>query len=80
MIWDRCRMCSGHAHARMIVAPQSEGTVRGREQHVERKIRLWVVQQERNRLSVPAPERDTARPAERTEQQRLQAAARANKR
>jgi hypothetical protein len=24
--------------------------MRGSEQHVERKIRLWVVQQERNRL------------------------------
>ncbi len=25
--------------------------MRGREQHVERKIRLWVAQQERKRLS-----------------------------
>lgn len=54
--------------------------MRGREQHVERKIRLWVVQQERDRLTVPVPERDGQRPTERTEQQRLQAAARAGKR
>jgi hypothetical protein len=64
----------------MIVAPQPEGTMRGREQQVERRIRLWVVQQERDRLSVRAPERDRAQATERTEQQRLQAAARANKR
>jgi len=29
--------------------------MRGREQHVERKIRLWVVQQERNRLRERQP-------------------------
>jgi len=54
--------------------------MRGREQHVERKIRLWVVQQERERLSKRAPERVDARAEERTEHQRLQAAARATKR
>ena len=80
MIWDLCRMCARRVRASMIAAPQSEGTMRGREQQVERRIRLWVVQQERDRLSVRALERDSARATERTEQQRLQAAARANKR
>ena len=54
--------------------------MRGREQHVERKIRLWVVQQERERLSQRATERVEPRAEERTEHRRLQAAARANKR
>ena len=54
--------------------------MRGREQHVERKIRLWVVQQERERLSQRAPERAEERAEERAGHQRLQAAARANKR
>jgi hypothetical protein len=54
--------------------------MRGREHLVERKIRLWVVQQERDRLSVRASERVDARAAERTERQRIQAAARATKR
>ena len=54
--------------------------MRGREQQVERRIRLWVVQQERDRLRVRAPERESAQATERSEQQRLQAAARANKR
>ena len=54
--------------------------MRGREQPVERRIRLWVVQQERDRLSARAPERDTAQASGRTEQQRLEAAARANRR
>ena len=46
--------------------------MRGREQHVERKIRLWVVQQEHNRLregaaprlGVPATERTEAQPSQ----------------
>ena len=54
--------------------------MRGREQHVERKIRLWVVQQERERSSKNGPERVNARADERTEHQRLQAAVRANER
>lgn len=54
--------------------------MRGREQHVERRIRLWVVQQERARLSARTPERDSERATERTDEQRLQAAARAGKR
>jgi hypothetical protein len=34
--------------------------MRGREQHIERKIRLWVVQQERDRLrESPADRLDT---------------------
>ncbi len=37
--------------------------MRGHEQHVERKIRLWVVQQERNRLRDSQPGRADA-PAE----------------
>jgi hypothetical protein len=54
--------------------------MRGREQTVERRIRLWVVQQERERLSKRASGRVDPRPEERTEHQRLQAAARAGKR
>jgi hypothetical protein len=42
--------------------------MRGHEQHVERKIRLWVVQQERNRLRETQPERFDARSSERAEQ------------
>ena len=53
--------------------------MRGREQHVERKIRLWVVQQERNRVSERSSERPDARADERTERLQLEAAARANK-
>ena len=34
--------------------------MRGSEQHVERKIRLWVVQQEHNRLREVRPERPVA--------------------
>lgn len=37
----------------MVSSQHEKGStaMRGHEQHVERKIRLWVVQQERNRLS-----------------------------
>jgi len=54
--------------------------MRGREQHVERKIRLWVAQQERNRLRERASERLDSRADERTERLQLEAATRANKR
>ena len=54
--------------------------MRGRGQNVERKIRLWVVQQERERLRERAPERVDPRAGEASERRRLQAAARANKR
>jgi hypothetical protein len=42
--------------------------MRGHEQHVERKIRLWVVQQERNRLSDIQTDRIDASGEERSEQ------------
>jgi hypothetical protein len=42
--------------------------MRGHEQHVERKIRLWVVQQERNRLREIQPDRIDATGDERSEQ------------
>jgi hypothetical protein len=51
--------------------------MRGREQHVERKIRLWVVQQEHNRLREAQPERFEAATSERTDQRRPDADARA---
>jgi hypothetical protein len=54
--------------------------MRGNEQHVERKIRLWVVQQERNRLREVRPERLDARAAERTEQPRADADAQTRER
>jgi hypothetical protein len=54
--------------------------MRGHEQHVERKIRLWVVQQERNRFREVRPERLDARTAERTEQRRTDAGAQARER
>jgi hypothetical protein len=41
--------------------------MRGHEQYVERKIRLWVVQQERNRLPEMQPNRIDAAGAERSE-------------
>jgi hypothetical protein len=40
--------------------------MRGFEQRVERKIRLWVVQQERNRLRESRGERATTRADEST--------------
>jgi hypothetical protein len=42
--------------------------MRGHEQHVERKIRLWVVQQESNRLREIKAERTDVPSEERTEQ------------
>jgi len=42
--------------------------MRGHEQHVERKIRLWVVQQERNRLREGQADRIDAMSDERSEQ------------
>jgi hypothetical protein len=41
--------------------------MRGTEQHVERKIRLWVVAQERNRRREIQEQRHDTRTAERTE-------------
>ncbi len=54
--------------------------MRGREQHVERKIRLWVVQQERNRLRESQPERIAAQGDDGAEQRRLELDARAHER
>ncbi|MGA2756829.1 MAG: hypothetical protein ABSF58_05720 [Solirubrobacteraceae bacterium] len=54
--------------------------MRGHEQHVERKIRLWVVQQERNRLREVQPQRLDAQANERTEQRRTDADAQARER
>jgi hypothetical protein len=51
--------------------------MRGHEQHVERKIRLWVVQQESNRLRETQPERFDARGSERAEPRRADADAQA---
>ena len=42
--------------------------MRGHEQHVERKIRLWVVQQERNRLRDSQTDRIDASGRKRSEQ------------
>ncbi len=42
--------------------------MRGHEQHVERKIRLWVVQQERKRLRETQPEHTDATVDQRSEQ------------
>ena len=47
---------------------------------MERRIRLWVVQLERERLNERPPEPVDPRDDERMERRRLQAAARANKR
>jgi hypothetical protein len=44
--------------------------MRGNEHHVERKIRLWIVQQERNRLREARPERRQAPADERKQQGR----------
>ncbi len=54
--------------------------MRGREQHVERKIRLWVVQQERNRLLETQAERFHASSNERADQRLPDADARAPER
>jgi hypothetical protein len=50
--------------------PHQKGStaMRGHEQHVERKIRLWVVQQERNRLREGQADRIDAMSDERSEQ------------
>jgi hypothetical protein len=49
-------------------APEGIDTMRGHEQYVERKIRLWVVQQERNRLRDGQADRIDAMSDERSEQ------------
>jgi hypothetical protein len=54
--------------------------MRGREQHVERKIRLWVVQQERNRLLETQTQRFDASSNERADQRRPDTNARAPER
>ncbi|MGA2006845.1 MAG: hypothetical protein ABSH27_04715 [Solirubrobacteraceae bacterium] len=51
--------------------------MRGHEQHVERKIRLWVVQQERNRLRETQPDRFDAQTSERAEPRHADADAQA---
>ena len=54
--------------------------MRGHEPHVERKIRLWVVQQERNRLAETQPERVEPQGNERAEQRRRDVDASAHER
>ncbi len=54
--------------------------MRGHEQHVERKIRLWVVQQERNRLRETRSQRIDVPPDERADQPRPDVDARARER
>jgi len=54
--------------------------MRGHQHHVERKIRFWVVQQERNRLQDGASDRVDAPVDERTQRDRLEAVARGQKR
>jgi len=54
--------------------------MRGREQHVERKIRLWVVQQERNRLLETGAQRLDTSSSERADQRLPDAEARAHER